>query len=79
MEIFLGLNLNSARHSAEGLWRECPEGGLLFLDGREGRNPAARRAGVPDGVYIITRQEGRAPGTVRYYGRQISWPMEEAS
>lgn len=43
---------------------------LLFLDGREERNPAAYRA-VAAGVYAVTETMGQAPGTVSYYG--VRW------
>lgn len=60
-ELLIGFNLN------------CSVGvdGLIVVDDTcGGGNPAADVRATP-GTYVVTRQEGRAPGDVAYYGRAV--------
>ena len=58
-EMYLGENLNRAVEVRDGVR-------FVVLDGRENGNPKARAR--REGVFKITRQDGRAPGDVDYYG-----------
>lgn len=72
--MYLGKNLNMARHFRGELNATDGEGSmLLLLDGRENGNPAAQRAAdVPDGQYRVTRTDGSPPGDVGYWGEPVA-------